>query len=190
MQTTRELRVQPELSRRMGINPVTCDLHRQHGGIRGWSQPSQRRGRAETCCCNSSAPQVPRICFDFFFFLVFLLFCVIQSSKSRSDSNPDRRKTPRLHVRLSVVPTFINDRQTTARQASIIWYYVPLCVSAQVCRKQIPSFCLFIYFLPKFLQLAPDKPAGLSVFIIFFLFWKEEYVVSIWLRVFFFSFLF
>lgn len=68
MQTTRELRVQPELSRRMEINPVTCDLHRQHGGIRGWSALSQRRGRAGTCCCNSWAPQVPRICLDFFFF--------------------------------------------------------------------------------------------------------------------------
>lgn len=170
MQTTRELRVQPELSRRMEINPVTCDLHRQHGGIRGWSPQSQRRGRAETCCCNSWAPQVPRICFDFLVFGFSSFFCVIQTSKSRSDSYPDRRKTPRLHIWMSVVPTFINDRQTTARQASIIWYYVPLRVSAQVCRKQIPLSSFIYLSLPNFLQLDPDKPVGLSgCFFFFFL---------------------
>lgn len=32
------------------------------------------RGRAETCCCNSWAPQVPRICLDFFFLFRFSPF--------------------------------------------------------------------------------------------------------------------
>lgn len=115
--------------------------------------------------------------FDFLVFLLFF-FCVIQTSKSRSDSYPDRRKTPRLHIWMSVVPTFINDRQTTARQASIIWYYVPLRVSAQVCRKQIPLSSFIYLSLPNFLQLAPDRPVGLSG-CFFFFFPKEEDVVSI-----------
>lgn len=86
------------------------------------------------CRCNSWAPQA----------LGFVL-CVIPGSKSQSDSYPDSRKTTRLHIWIYVFPTFINDRQRRARQASIIGYYVLCWVSAKAPshgQRQLSQFLL------------------------------------------------
>lgn len=46
-------------------NPATCDLHRQHRGIRVWSvaSPGKKKRKEKMCRCNSRANPSPQICF-------------------------------------------------------------------------------------------------------------------------------
>lgn len=163
----------------MDISAATCDLHRQHRGIRVWSVSVAEK---KTCFCNSPAPQALRFVFMWF-----------------QPANPDQtviligvKNILGFTFKYLRSPTFINDRQTTACQASIIWCYALLrSISAKALsqnKQQVPSISLHIlfyffgllFYFFKFHIVALWQACGE----VFFFFFYEGDIASISLSVF------
>lgn len=165
----------------MDINPATCDLHRQHRGIRVWSVASQKKAEEEEkkkYCWATGA-----------FRFVFMWF---------QPANPDQtviligEKHPSCtfkYLRFQLLS--MTDRQRYVKQASCGITHSFTLYLWKLCR-QINNASLSLFLVFHFFSLANFSyfwefvllPSDSQDFICLFLFWRKMQRLFVWVSFF------